>query len=57
MKILPGISIFIALHLLFLHYAVTQDLSEIGSALSRLIGEVQEDIKHNKDVWNRVFVR
>lgn len=30
---------------------------EIGSALSRLIMEVQEDIKHNKDVWNRVFVR
>lgn len=53
MKILPGISIL--LH--YTYYAVTQDLSEIGSALSRLIGEVQEDIKHNKDVWNRVFVR
>lgn len=43
--------------MLFLHRADTQDLSEIVSALSRLIGEVQEDIKHNKDVWNRVFVR
>ncbi|KAK1881404.1 Protein unc-13 like D [Dissostichus eleginoides] len=32
------------------------DLSEIVSALSRLIAEVQEDIKHNKDAWNRVFV-
>ncbi|XP_031609178.1 protein unc-13 homolog D [Oreochromis aureus] len=39
-----------------LHQPMTKDLSEIGSALSRLIGEVQEDIKHNKDVWNRVFV-
>lgn len=46
----------IAQHL-FLHHAVTKDLSEIGSALSGLIGEVQEDIKHNKDVWNRVFAR
>uniref|UniRef100_A0A3B4WEI8 Unc-13 homolog D n=1 Tax=Seriola lalandi dorsalis TaxID=1841481 RepID=A0A3B4WEI8_SERLL len=33
-----------------------QELSEIVSALSRLIGEVQEDIKHNKDNWNKVFV-
>ncbi|KAF3853112.1 hypothetical protein F7725_013800 [Dissostichus mawsoni] len=32
------------------------DLPEIVSALSRLIAEVQEDIKHNKDAWNRVFV-
>lgn len=41
----------------FFHHAAMQDLSEIVGALSRLIGEVQEDIKHNKDVWNRVFVR
>ncbi|XP_029954450.1 protein unc-13 homolog D [Salarias fasciatus] len=39
-----------------LHQPMTKELSEIGSALSRLIVEVQEDIKHNKDVWNRVFV-
>ncbi|XP_070707501.1 protein unc-13 homolog D [Pempheris klunzingeri] len=39
-----------------LHQPMTKDLSEIVSALSSLIGEVQEDIKHNKDVWNRVFV-
>ncbi|XP_037547122.1 protein unc-13 homolog D [Nematolebias whitei] len=39
-----------------LHQPMTKDLVEIGSALSRLIMEVQEDIKHNKDVWNRVFV-
>lgn len=43
--------------MLFLHHADIQDLLEIVGALSRLIGEVQEDIKHNKDVWNRVFVR
>lgn len=43
--------------MLFLHNADTQDRSEIVNALSRLIGEVQEDVKHNKDVWNRVFVR
>ncbi|XP_032357999.1 protein unc-13 homolog D isoform X1 [Etheostoma spectabile] len=39
-----------------LHQPMTKDLSEIVSALSRLIGEVQLDIKHNKDAWNRVFV-
>ncbi|XP_060883777.1 protein unc-13 homolog D [Labrus mixtus] len=39
-----------------LHQPMTKDLSEIVSALSRLIGEVQDDIKHNKDMWNRVFV-
>uniref|UniRef100_A0A3B5ACK4 Unc-13 homolog D n=1 Tax=Stegastes partitus TaxID=144197 RepID=A0A3B5ACK4_9TELE len=39
-----------------LHQPMTKDLSEIGSALSKLIMEVQEDIKHNKDVWNRVYV-
>ncbi|XP_034426967.1 protein unc-13 homolog D [Hippoglossus hippoglossus] len=39
-----------------LHQPMTKDLPEIVLALSRLIGEVQEDIKHNKDVWNRVFV-
>ncbi|KAM7371204.1 hypothetical protein PAMP_010695 [Pampus punctatissimus] len=39
-----------------LHQPMTKDLSEIVNALSRLIGEVQEDVKHNKDVWNRVFV-
>uniref|UniRef100_A0A3Q2E2T4 Unc-13 homolog D (C. elegans) n=1 Tax=Cyprinodon variegatus TaxID=28743 RepID=A0A3Q2E2T4_CYPVA len=39
-----------------LHQPMTKDLTEIGSALSRLIAEVQDDIKHNKDVWNRVFV-
>ncbi|XP_010890199.1 protein unc-13 homolog D [Esox lucius] len=39
-----------------LHQPMTKDLTETVSALSRLIGEVQEDIKHNKDSWNRVFV-
>ncbi|KAK7918943.1 hypothetical protein WMY93_010227 [Mugilogobius chulae] len=39
-----------------LHQPMTKDLSETASALSRLISEVQEDIKHNKDVYNRVFV-
>ncbi|KAM6963592.1 protein unc-13 homolog D [Tautogolabrus adspersus] len=39
-----------------LHQPMTKDLSEIVGALSSLIGEVQEDIKHNKDMWNRVFV-
>ncbi|XP_062234924.1 protein unc-13 homolog D [Platichthys flesus] len=39
-----------------LHQPMTKDLSEIVVALSRLITKVQEDIKHNKDVWNRVFV-
>ncbi|XP_041830237.1 protein unc-13 homolog D [Melanotaenia boesemani] len=39
-----------------LHQPMTKNLAEIGSALSSLIVEVQEDIKHNKDVWNRVFV-
>ncbi|XP_062298549.1 protein unc-13 homolog D [Scomber scombrus] len=39
-----------------LHQPMTKDMSEIVNALSRLIGEVQEDVKHNKDVWNRVFV-
>ncbi|XP_055006280.1 protein unc-13 homolog D isoform X3 [Boleophthalmus pectinirostris] len=38
-----------------LHQPMTKELSEIVSALSRLINEVQEDIKHNKDVYNRVF--
>ncbi|KAM6897701.1 protein unc-13 homolog D [Xenentodon cancila] len=39
-----------------LHQPMTKDLAEIGSALSRLIVEVHDDIKNNKDVWNRVFV-
>ncbi|XP_054592460.2 protein unc-13 homolog D isoform X2 [Nothobranchius furzeri] len=39
-----------------LHQPMTKDLKEIGSALFKLITEVKEDIKHNKDVWNRVFV-
>ncbi|XP_056284978.1 protein unc-13 homolog D isoform X2 [Pseudoliparis swirei] len=39
-----------------LHQPMTKDPSEMVSALSRLIGEVQEDIKHNKVAWNRVFV-
>ncbi|XP_070962409.1 protein unc-13 homolog D-like [Oncorhynchus clarkii lewisi] len=39
-----------------LHQPMTKDMTETVSALSRLIGEVQEDIKHNKDSWNRVFV-
>ncbi|CAB1311816.1 unnamed protein product [Coregonus sp. 'balchen'] len=39
-----------------LHQPMTKDLTATVSALSRLIGEVQEDIKHNKDSWNRVFV-
>lgn len=34
-----------------------QDRLEIVGALSRLIGEMQKDINHNKDTWNRVFVR
>lgn len=34
-----------------------QDLTEIGNALSRLIVEVRDDIKNNKDVWNRIFSR
>ncbi|KAM6951472.1 protein unc-13 homolog D [Aplochiton taeniatus] len=38
-----------------LHQPMTKDLSETLSALSMLIGEVQEDITHNKDVWNSVF--
>ncbi|KAM3859899.1 protein unc-13 homolog D [Diretmus argenteus] len=38
-----------------LHQPMTKDLTESISALSRLTGEVKEDIKHNKDVWNRVF--
>lgn len=37
--------------------SLLQDLLEIVGALSRLIAEVQEDINHNKDIWNRVFVR
>lgn len=37
--------------------ALWQDLLETVSALSRLIGEVQEDIRLSKDVWNKVFVR
>ncbi|XP_028988994.1 protein unc-13 homolog D isoform X2 [Betta splendens] len=39
-----------------LHQPMTKDLSEIISALSRLIQEVQKDVKNNKEVWNRVFV-
>ncbi|KAJ7987859.1 hypothetical protein DPEC_G00330930 [Dallia pectoralis] len=39
-----------------LHQPMTKDLTDTVGALSRLIGEVQEDIKHNKDSWNRVFV-
>lgn len=37
--------------------AFWQDLLEKVSALSRLIGEVQEDVRLSKDVWNKVFVR
>ncbi|XP_064806729.1 protein unc-13 homolog D-like isoform X6 [Oncorhynchus masou masou] len=39
-----------------LYQPMTKDLTETVSALSRLVGEVQQDIKHNKDIWNRVFV-
>ncbi|XP_072311750.1 protein unc-13 homolog D [Eucyclogobius newberryi] len=39
-----------------LHQPMTKEPSEIVSALSRLINEVQEDIKHNEEVYNRVFV-
>ncbi|KAM9716012.1 protein unc-13 homolog D isoform 1-T1 [Menidia menidia] len=39
-----------------LHQPMTKDLTELGNAFSSLILEVQQDIKHNKDVWNRVFV-
>ncbi|XP_029977262.1 protein unc-13 homolog D [Sphaeramia orbicularis] len=39
-----------------LHQPMTKDLSEIVSALSSLIREVEEDIKHNKDTWNKEFV-
>ncbi|KTG34521.1 hypothetical protein cypCar_00003389 [Cyprinus carpio] len=39
-----------------LHQPMTKDPLESISALSRLIGEVQEDIRVSKDVWNKVFV-
>ncbi|XP_062388369.1 protein unc-13 homolog D [Sardina pilchardus] len=39
-----------------LHQPMTKELSEIVSALSKLITEVQEDIRITKDMWNRVFV-
>ncbi|XP_051926412.1 protein unc-13 homolog D isoform X2 [Hippocampus zosterae] len=39
-----------------LHQPMTKELSEIISALSRLIVEVRDDIKLNRDVWNRTFV-
>ncbi|XP_051968495.1 protein unc-13 homolog D [Xyrauchen texanus] len=39
-----------------LHQPMTKDLLETVSALSRLIGEVQEDIRLSKDVWNKVFL-
>ncbi|XP_030630758.1 protein unc-13 homolog D [Chanos chanos] len=39
-----------------LHQPMTKELTETVNALSRLIGEVQEDIRQTKDVWNRVFV-
>ncbi|KAL1264690.1 hypothetical protein QQF64_005045 [Cirrhinus molitorella] len=39
-----------------LHQPMTKDPIETISALSRLIGEVQEDIRLSKDVWNKVFV-
>uniref|UniRef100_A0A3B4BB66 Uncharacterized protein n=1 Tax=Periophthalmus magnuspinnatus TaxID=409849 RepID=A0A3B4BB66_9GOBI len=39
-----------------LHQPMTKELSEIVNALFKLIQEVQEDIKHNKDEYNRVFV-
>ncbi|XP_061611678.1 protein unc-13 homolog D isoform X6 [Phyllopteryx taeniolatus] len=39
-----------------LHQPMTKEPSEIISALSRLIEEVRDDIKLNKDVWNRTFV-
>lgn len=39
-----------------LHQPMTKDLLENVSALSRLIGEVQEDVRLSKDVWNKVFV-
>lgn len=42
---------------MFLHHTDSQDLSEIVDAFSRFIKEIEEDVKHNKDVWNRVFIR
>ncbi|KAG7232861.1 hypothetical protein INR49_008029 [Caranx melampygus] len=39
-----------------LHQPMTKERSHIASALSKLIAEVQDDIKHNKDNWNKVFV-
>ncbi|XP_016424852.1 protein unc-13 homolog D-like [Sinocyclocheilus rhinocerous] len=39
-----------------LHQPMTKDPLESISALSQLIGEVQEDIRLSKDVWNKVFV-
>nr|XP_061807192.1 protein unc-13 homolog D-like [Nerophis lumbriciformis] len=39
-----------------LHQPMTKELPEIINALSRLIDEVRDDIKINKDVWNRTFV-
>lgn len=48
---------FHSINVMCLHPADSQDRPDIVNALCRLIGEVQEDIKNNKDVWNRVFVR
>ncbi|XP_077594363.1 protein unc-13 homolog D isoform X1 [Stigmatopora nigra] len=39
-----------------LQQPMTKEHSEMIEALSRLIQQVQEDIKVNKDVWNRTFV-
>uniref|UniRef100_A0A672JWK3 Protein unc-13 homolog D-like n=1 Tax=Sinocyclocheilus grahami TaxID=75366 RepID=A0A672JWK3_SINGR len=39
-----------------LHQPMTKDPLESIGALSQLIGEVQEDIRLSKDVWNKVFV-
>ncbi|XP_061665757.1 protein unc-13 homolog D [Syngnathoides biaculeatus] len=39
-----------------LHQPMTKEPAEIISALSKLIEEIRDDIKLNKDVWNRTFV-
>ncbi|KAJ8334074.1 hypothetical protein SKAU_G00397130 [Synaphobranchus kaupii] len=39
-----------------LHQPMKKNVSETTGALCCLIGEVQEDVRLSKDVWNKVFV-
>ncbi|XP_064179341.1 protein unc-13 homolog D isoform X2 [Anguilla rostrata] len=39
-----------------LHQPMKKNVSETVGALCRLIGEVQDDVRLSKDVWNKVFV-